>query len=105
MNKEEIIKTFKSIIDKENDSFIIPSDVGIFSILQGVNFDICNSIPESTKKTYFKIDSVEQAKEIWTKVLSNFPPEKEVDKVFDKNVPNNLNIDAELFLSIYSGPR
>lgn len=104
MEKEEIIKTFKFILDKDKDSFITPP-IGEISIMgQGINFDICNSFPENTKRTYFKIDSFEQAKEIWIEVLSDLPME-EVSKAFDKYIPDNLNIDTDLFLSIYSGQK
>ncbi|WP_339918473.1 hypothetical protein [Yeosuana marina] len=103
MNEIEIIEKFKSIIEKDKYGFITPTINKLSIIGQGINFDICNSVPTNTKRTYLEIDSLEQAETIWTKVLSDLSKEKQVEEVFDNNIPDDLDLFSPLFMSIYSG--
>jgi hypothetical protein len=105
MTNEQIIQTFKDILDKNSVSFVTPPIMGQSFFGQGINFDIVNSIPDKTKRTYLKVDSIQSAKKIWIEVLKSEPKEKEVDKVFDKYIPTNLDLSKDLFLSIYSGQK
>lgn len=103
MTNQEIIDKFKSILEKDRMTYITPVINGTSFTSQGINFDICNIVPDKTTRTYLKIDSLQQAKKIWTEVLDDLPKEKQVDKVFDKFVPSNLDLTDDLFLCIYSG--
>jgi len=103
MTKEQVIEKFKLLLEENKISFVIPPIGGTSVTGQGINFHICNSTPAKTTRTYFKVDSLEQAKEIWIKVLSDLPAETEAEKVFDKFVPSDINLGKDLFFSIYPG--
>lgn len=106
MTKDEIVKIFRSVLEKDKISFVTPFQNNTSFLMQGINFDICNSVPNKTNRTYLKVDSLKDAKEIWTEVLDDLPKEKNVAKVFDEFVKTfAINLNKSLFLSIYCGKK
>ena len=72
-----------------------------FGTSQKINFDIVNFVSENLNRTYYKINSIEEAKDIWIKVLDDLPAE-EMGNVFETYIGNfNINIEKQLFFSIY----
>lgn len=100
MDKNQIIKIFKDIL--YNNSFSFITQYG--KMIQGVNFNISNSIPEKTNRTYLKIESLAEAKEIWTEVIDNKEKEEEAKSIFDREVQKlELDLTQDLYLTIYPG--
>jgi len=106
MTKDEIVKTFRYVLEKDKISLVTPLRNNASSLIQGINFDICNSVPDNTNRTYLKVDSLKDAKEIWVEVLDDLPKEKNIAKVFDEFVKTfAIDLYKSLYLSIYCGKK
>lgn len=103
MTTEEIISAIDEYITMDVDyEFIsLKNEDGTFKLGDSFTFDISNTDNKHHFAPYFKIESLQQAKEIFKEIASQIT-DSELENLF-KNVMAEKNVDfnKEIYLSIY----
>jgi hypothetical protein len=106
METTEIFESIRQYLLKDRYNYYpIKDEDGRIALQDALSMDICNSIPENTNRPYYKIESIDQAKEIMKSLLLKFirkVDEVSFNRIFQNNVESkSLNPHGELFFSVY----